>query len=92
MSSEVRWIIGVGITLGLSLAGLIMTQHASMRAEIRENHIALQADVSSLRTDIDGINAELYALNTRISRIEGGLFGIEFPGIQDQHQDPSVEE
>ena len=90
MSPEVRWIIGVGVTLGLGLSALIVTQNASLRADIQADISSIRADIASLRTDIDGINTTLYDLNTRISRIEGGLFGFDDP-IEPIEQNPNSE-
>ena len=75
MGGKEFWaIISVIVAFGLGLAGLIVTQNASIRSDINSRHTALSAS-------IDGINAELYDMNTRLSRIEGALIGIELPRL-----------
>ena len=81
MGNKEFWtIIGVIVAFGLGLAGLIVSQNASIRSDINARHASLSAD-------IDGINAELYDMNTRLSRIEGGLFGIEIPEIDEEPEE-----
>ena len=61
MSGEIVAII----TVGIALAGLILTSFRSLRSEIAE-----------LRAEISGIRAEIAALRERMAHLEGLLEGL----------------
>ena len=67
------------------LQGQIGDLRGEVRGEISELRAEVRGEIASIRVDISDLRAEVYKelseINARLGRIEGHLFGADFPAV-----------
>lgn len=87
MSTDTKWIIGIGIAVitaivgtGGVLAGLMLTQIGGVNARIddlRADMIDMRADMREIRATLERFDARLDAIEVALARLDQRLLTIE---------------
>ena len=80
--NETNLLIAV-ITVGVALAGLILTSNRGLRQDMKQMEGRLEAQISvvrgemnNLRSEVNGLREEITGLRERMSHLEGLLEGL----------------
>ena len=63
------------ISVGLALAGLIITGQNGLRTEMREQREEMQAEFKSVRGEINDLRGELVGLREKVAHLQGLVEG-----------------
>ena len=90
MAALVGWMIKSLTDLHRKIAD-IQGQMGDLRGEIGQLRGEVRGEIASIRVEISDLRAEVYKglseMNARLGRIEGHLFGADFPAPPDHAMD-----
>ena len=73
--NETNLLIAV-ITVGVALAGLILTSNRGLRQDMKQMEGRLEGQINDLRNEVNGLREEITGLRERMSHLEGLLEGL----------------